>query len=320
MKNLFLKVVLFAICLPSGGILLLKVYGFAQMYTTAYTVFIPSLILLFALLWYCLKKHLQIFNLVLVGAVGGLIGTFGYDLIRVPFMLMGSRIFAPINMYGVWIADASYGSGFTDTIGWLYHFSNGITFGILYALFMKGKSIWWAIAYALLLETIFVVSPFGELFGLTTKPLSLVAAYVGHIAYGYPLGRLTRDFDTTVESLKFFKKGLVALSALVSLTVVALIFSLKGAGQGDAILTIKDDIIEPHLLRLTHGNSIRLKNNTDSQKILQILMDEQEIELGPSAEASVIIPHPGIFQVRAINVQGLKSVFILSEPVENFKP
>lgn len=311
---------LFALCLPSGGILLLKVYGLAQMHVTAYSLFIPSLLLLLVLSWYCHKKHLQVFYLVLVGAVGGLFGTFGYDLIRVPFMLMGSRIFVPINMYGVWIGDTAQGNGFTDTIGWLYHFSNGITFGIMYALFMKGRSFWWAIGYALLLETIFVVSPFGELFGLTSKPLSLVAAYVGHIAYGYPLGKMVQNFDTSVESLTFFKKGLISLSALVTVAVLILVFSLKGVERGDTMLIFKDDKIVPPIVRLPSGGVVHLKNETNINHKLQVLVGDREVELAPSGETSVNMPVPGIFQVKATNVQRLKSVFILNEPVENFKP
>ena len=144
MKRLYLRLLILILCLPSGGILLLKAYGIDQMFNSVYYLFLPSIVILFGVLFFCYKNKLEAYKLIILGAFAGLIGTFGYDLVRIPFMLMGSRIFVPINMYGMWISDSTISSEFTDTVGWLYHFSNGITFGIMYTLFMKGRSFWWA--------------------------------------------------------------------------------------------------------------------------------------------------------------------------------
>lgn len=287
------------------------------MYNSIYFLLIPSFLLLFGVLGYSFKKNRNIFSLILIGAFGGLIGTFGYDLIRIPFMLMGSRIFAPINMYGVWLTDASTGNSFTDTIGWLYHFSNGITFGIMYALFMKGRSFWWAISYALLLETIFVVSPFGELFGLTSKPLSLVAAYIGHIAYGYPLGKMVQNFDTTISNLNFFKKGLLSVITILTAAIVVMTIYFRDTAENETRIVISDYELNPHIIRINSGNSIQIYNERTGGNTT-IVINEEEFELHPNQELTTKITKPGIHQVKVKDNQTIKSIFILSEPVEKF--
>lgn len=317
MKNLFFKILAFILCLPSGGILLLKAFGYSQMYTTAYSLFLPSIFLLLFLVLILYYKDRDLFNLIIIGAIGGLIGTIGYDLIRIPFMLIGSRIFAPINMYGVWLTDAAVGNAFTDTMGWLYHFSNGITFGIMYALFMKGKSYWWAIGYALLLETIFVVSPFGELFGLTSKPLSLLAAYIGHIAYGYPLGKMTQNFTSTISNLKFFKKGILKTIPVLTVAIMVIIIYSKTHTENETRIVISNQELNPHIIRISSGDALQLYNkNTRSNTT--VIINGEALELHPNEELTTKIEKPGIYQVKIKDNPTIKSIFILNEPVEKF--
>ena len=318
MRDKQLKIVLFLLSLPSGSILLLKAYGVSQMYHSLYYLFLPSVLLFFLALVLAYRKSKEVYHLAIIGALGGLIGTFGYDLARVPFMLMGSRIFVPINMYGIWLSDASNASAFTDSLGWVYHFSNGITFGILYALFMKGKSFWWAIGYALLLETIFVVSPFGELFGLASKPLSLAAAYLGHVAYGYPLGKMVQNYDATLKSLRYFKKGLVTGTGLIALATLVLCLFFYRNKEVITEITFNDKSISPSIIRLEYGGQITLNNQMTSPEKQSILIGDAETELLPNERKSVDITAPGIFQVKVKNNQKLKSIFVLSEPVEQF--
>ena len=58
------------------------------------------------------------------GTVGGLVGTIGYDLFRVPFVASGLRVLAPIDSYGVLLLDARTSSPLSGFAGWVYHFSN----------------------------------------------------------------------------------------------------------------------------------------------------------------------------------------------------
>ena len=74
-------------------------------------------------------------------------GTIGYDLFRLPFVASGLRVLAPIDSYGVLLLDAHTSSPLSGFAGWVYHFSNGIGFGIAYAAVALGRRRWyWAVA------------------------------------------------------------------------------------------------------------------------------------------------------------------------------
>ncbi|MFQ5709506.1 MAG: hypothetical protein ACE5HO_18775, partial [bacterium] len=92
-------------------------------------------------------------------------------------------------------------SRFTDVIGWTYHFSNGITFGIMYALFMRKRHWLWAIVWAFILETIAVLSPFANIFALVGDYYKLGVAYMGYVAYGLPLGWLAYKWNASRDWL-----------------------------------------------------------------------------------------------------------------------
>ncbi|WP_411031254.1 hypothetical protein [Spongiimicrobium sp. 3-5] len=319
MKISFLRILLFLLCLPSGGILLLKAYGIADMHKTALAIFLPSLLLLLLIWVYLFLKKDDLKNVLLLGAVGGLLGTFGYDLIRIPIMLLGNRIFAPINMYGMWLTDATASSTFTDLVGWLYHFSNGITFGIMYALVMKGKNLWWAVLYALLLETIFVVSPFGELFGLTSKPMSLFAAYLGHVAYGYPLGKMVQNYKGSMTTLNFFRKGLIVIS-VIAITFSAVLWgSTSGDLSSETVFRVNQEKITPGILRVDKGATITFQNDTGRAVSFYLPLLDMEIKVIPEAQETKKFEHPGIYHVVIKDLESIKGAFILYEPVEQYK-
>ena len=50
-----------------------------------------------------------------------------------------------------------------------------------------------------------------------------------------------------------------------------------------------------------------------------ILINGEELKLQANQEIESMISKPGIFQVKIKDNQAVKSVFILSEPVEHFK-
>lgn len=294
-------------------------YGVVQMHQSAYILFLPSLLLLIFIGGYLWYKKDKLGHVLLLGFLGGLIGTIGYDLIRIPFMLMGSRIFAPIAMYGMWLTDATVSTSFTDLVGWLYHFSNGITFGIMYALFMMGRNMWWAVLYALLLETIFVVSPFGELFGLTGKPLALTAAYIGHVAYGYPLGKMVQNHQVSMKTINFFRKGLVwfFIAALITSAVLWGVSSKEINGHPNFVLN--DGKISPGIIRINSGSTLDFQNQTSSEATFLLPLINEQITVKPGGRSSKVLDSPGIFHVLLPEDKTIKGVFILCEPVEQYK-
>ena len=90
--------------------------------------------------------------------------------------------------------------------------------------------------------------------------MSLVAAYLGHVAYGYPLGKMAQNFDTSIANLKFFKKGLVTASILISVGVLVIILTFRVRSNVDSTLVFSDQAITPNIIRINSGNSIQIRN------------------------------------------------------------
>jgi hypothetical protein len=122
------------------------------------------------------------------GVLGGILGTILYDVSRMPFLAVGYRLFAPISSYGVLMIDASHSDRLTEALGWFYNFANGTAFGIAYAMVGLGRRWWWAIPWALWLETMTVVTPYAGVYGIAGKPDVIVIAYGAHVFYGLGLG------------------------------------------------------------------------------------------------------------------------------------
>jgi hypothetical protein len=76
-------------------------------------------------------------------------------------------------------------------IGWLYHFSNGATFGVMY-LAMVGDATrrhWtWAILMAVALELGMLLTPYPQVFGIAVTPRFVVVTMAAHAIFGVILG------------------------------------------------------------------------------------------------------------------------------------
>jgi hypothetical protein len=122
------------------------------------------------------------------GLVGGVIGTLGYDLVRIPMHLFGFNPLSPIRFYGVWITGVDHATWLTDLAGLGYHFFTGVTFAWMYAIVALRCNWLWAVAWALGLESLAVASVFGEVFALRGAYDVLALAFAAHLFYGGPLG------------------------------------------------------------------------------------------------------------------------------------
>jgi len=109
-------------------------------------------------------------------------------LVRIPFHFAGLNPLSPIQAYGMWVCGFPQADLLSHTIGFLYHLGNGITFGWIYSLLMIRRSWVWAVLWALLLETLAILSPFGSVFALRSYSGAISLAYVAHLFYGIPLG------------------------------------------------------------------------------------------------------------------------------------
>lgn len=175
--------------------LLAWVFGLGAFHLWFLAVGLPALVVLVAIsIWSARSPEADPYlrRALVAGALGGLLGTIGYDLFRIPFIIGGLRLFAPIDSYGVLLLDAGASSQLTGLAGWSYHFTNGIGFGIAYAIVALGRRWPWAVVWGLVLETATILTPFADSYAIAGKWDLIAIAYAAHLAYGIPLGLIVQ--------------------------------------------------------------------------------------------------------------------------------
>jgi len=157
----------------------------------------------------------------LAGALGGLVGSLAYDLFRVPFVyLTGLQLLAPIESYGVLLLGADTSSPLTDFAGWAYHFTNGMGFGVAWAVIATGRRWIWGVGWGLFLETMTIVSPFAGTYGLIANGqvqwTAIGLAYAAHVPYGAAVGLFAQHAVARAAELR----GLVRAPAALAIAVL----------------------------------------------------------------------------------------------------
>jgi len=316
-----LRIGLFLACAPSGGALLWKVYGLGSMSEAMFRAALPcAAILMLAWLWARRTGRRRLVEDINLGLLGGLLGTIGYDLVRVPFAMMGRRIFAPISAYGLWILDAPLSDRFTEVVGWSYHFYNGICFGIMYALFLRGRHWIWAVLWAFLLETIAVVSPFARIFSLSGNYGAIALAYAAHVDYGAPLGAIVRNGSSVARWMsglpRFFPAAPLILAAAAvagPLTAPSWIERDSAARAGEFV--IGGTSLHPDWLRINRGDAIIMTNPGTGPHAVEV-RDGPCVAVSAGSRESLSFPEPGVFQVFVRTDRRTRSSFVIVEPAE----
>ena len=317
----WLRTFIFLICIPSGGAVLAEVFGVARLHDVFWYLAIPGYVVL-TLIWFLNRngKNAEISDSIAIGAVSGFIGVIAYDVARIPFVMFGYRIFAQNSSYGLWILDADTSTRFSEVAGWIYHFANGTLFGVMYSIFMRNRHWGWAIAWAFLLETIALTSPYGHIYQITQSLLLTSVAYYGHVAYGLPIGFMTRGFDRTTQTLRdlslFYRiVGLVLLASAVigPLFNPASISADRAAVKGQ--FQVVGDHMTPAWQHLRSTGSVTVRNSCDAPRT--ILLDAKPaLNLAPCATGVLALTKPGV-RLLAIprGNQRTRSSFVLVDPV-----
>src|SRR5205085_1782914 len=80
-------------------------------------------------------------------------------------------------------------------VGWMYHFSNGVTFGVMYMAMIGDatKRSWlWAIVLAAGLELAMLFTPYTRFFGINLAALFVVVTLSAHMIFGVAMGLYVR--------------------------------------------------------------------------------------------------------------------------------
>jgi hypothetical protein len=158
---------------------------------------VPSLVVIYALAAYARKISAHILtNALWVGFWSGLAATVVYDGVR--FLverghLFGYNGFVPILLFGSWITGRPTTSTVARLVGWTYHYWNGATFGVIYALALGRKRWWWGVGYGILMEC-FMLGLFPLFLKVTNKVDFIAVSMIGHLFYGAVLGLLAERY------------------------------------------------------------------------------------------------------------------------------
>ena len=181
-----------AICaLTSLAALVAHVAGLLPMVYFLTFFGVPSFVLLLALAAFANRLDAAGFvTCLVVGVWGGIAGTIAYDFVR--FILQQTHIFhydgfAAILIFGSWITGKPTTTWQAGIAGWVYHYWNGISFGIFYLL-LAGKRRWWyGVGYGLVME-LCMLGLFPTFIRITNQIDFIVLSLIGHVGYGAALG------------------------------------------------------------------------------------------------------------------------------------
>lgn len=272
------------------------------------------------------RKYPRLRTAILLGALGGFVGTIGYDLVRLPFVATGLRLFSPIDSYGVLLLDADASSPWTGLAGWGYHFANGIGFGIFYGCLAVGGKFWLGLLWAMVLETATIISPFAAIYGIEGHWGLIAIAYGAHVAYGVPLGKVVESGGQGSQSLSQATRRPLTLM-LVGITMGLLIwhrpYSPSDEGRrGDAVAEgpsalVAEGRFVPEWLRTPVGGCVTLKNEDDLSYIVTAIDEVTNVE--PGSVGRAYFSEPGVFRVR-LTKEPYSGGFVIVDPMQSAHP
>jgi len=200
----------FALAASSIVCLLADFYGLCPMRIFTPLIFLPAVVTLlaFAVLdrW---RGDGELWRAVWIGLMGGFIAALAYDVFRLPFVFASQlgmdSVIPPMNLFKVFprfgamvlgqpVEQSEYSMA-AHVIGWLYHFSNGATFGAMHmAVIGDGtKRHWaWAILFALGLELAMLFTPYPAVFNISVTTVFVVVTLAAHALFGAALGSCVR--------------------------------------------------------------------------------------------------------------------------------
>jgi hypothetical protein len=208
------RAVVFVLSAMSIWCLLSEFYGLGSMRTFVLFILIPAAIILIAMaLIDRARGDRRLARAILIGSIAGLAAAFAYDLFRLPWVIGHAQqvgpawlrlpLFRVFPQFGAMILNQPFTSAQPDRdfslsahiVGWIYHFSNGMTFGIMYMALVGDtlKRSWlWAIALAAGLEVLMLLTPYTSFFAIRITALFVIVTLTAHILFGVTLGRLSR--------------------------------------------------------------------------------------------------------------------------------
>lgn len=205
--------IVFLLAASSIACLLADLYGLCPMAIFTPFIFLPAMgALFFFAVFDGSRGDGQLWRAVMIGLAAGLLAAFAYDVFRLPFVFAKEwgidAIVPPMNLFkafprfgamvlGQPIEQEHY-SVAAQVIGWIYHFSNGATFGVMYlAIIGSGeRRHWaWAVVFALALELGMLFTRYPSAFNIPVTPRFILVTVAAHAIFGVGLGLAVQSLE-----------------------------------------------------------------------------------------------------------------------------
>jgi len=195
--EIFTSLLILASAGVSPNIFVAAQAGIADMKVMALWLLLPAIaVLLTTTLFAQVRGYTRLVNRVLAGAAAGMIATVGLEAVRMYSFHHGGMPGDLPRLMGVLLTDRFMAgpSDMSDALGYAYHYWNGASFGIIFAVFLGRKTVFWSIAYGIIIGTVFLMSPPVDSLGIgfmgKDMPTMPLTVYIAHLAYGGILGWL----------------------------------------------------------------------------------------------------------------------------------
>jgi hypothetical protein len=173
-------------------------------------------------------KHDELRQRLVAGLWAGGLATLAYDLVRVPVAHAGLPVFKAISYFGTVLFGLGAPTFLSEFAGWAYHLSNGMSFGLMYAVLVRQPGLISAVGWGLILEGVMLLTPYAEVFGYRTDTSFLAITVGAHAVYGLVLWLALRPWRFSVRKLS---TRLVVLGFLSVPCGIALISHLTSLGK-----------------------------------------------------------------------------------------
>ncbi len=216
------RAVVFMLSATSIWCLLAEFYGLCSMRLFTFAILIPATAALIVLaLMDRAKGDGMLWRGVVIGAVAGFVAACAYDVFRIPFVVAAADkvgpdwlrlpLFKVFPRFGALILGQPFDGTTTDSqftlyahlLGWVYHFSNGITFGVMYMALIgdaSRRSWLWAVLFAAGLELAMLFTPYTSYFGIHMTSRFVIVTLLAHVIFGVTLGLIAKRLAKVCSS------------------------------------------------------------------------------------------------------------------------
>jgi len=203
------RLVVFMLAATSIWSLLVEFFGWSSMRSFTLFLSLPALTALCVLAFVDRASGTQrLWRAALVGTAAGLIAAVAYDVFRLPFVyadtlgiqhvLPALKLFKVFPRLGAMVLGQPLEQPayplVTQLVGWAYHFSNGLTFGIMYvALIGDATQRHWvcAVVFAVGLELAMLFTPYPAFFHIPLTGKFVIVTLTAHLVFGVVMGLAT---------------------------------------------------------------------------------------------------------------------------------